>query len=202
MKKILLFIALVISMVSFAQTKKKTTVNRKPTTQKTTVLPGLKVFGIGFETTRKNYEQELAKKGYTKPSKFGQYDEYIVEFAGHKDCKFDIYYNVATDSITHIKIVFPYETYDQSSDVHSEIVRQLDTKYGISERKDELSDLYKKMGEFHHGQVENRWDVNGIHILAVFYWNSRSNKIGDNNFYIKYQTNASSSSEIRPNDDL
>ena len=202
MKKLLLLIALVISVVSFAQTKKKTTVNRKPTAQKTTVLPGLKVFGIGFETTRKKYEQELAKKGYTKPSKFGKYDEFTVEFAGHKNCKFDIYYNVSTDSITNIEIVFPYETYDQASDVHFEIVRQLDTKYGISERKDELSDLYKQLGEYYHGQVENRWNVNGIQILAVLWWNSHSNKKGDNKFYIEYKTNASNSSEIRPNEDL
>lgn len=195
MKKLLLIIALVVPITSFAQTKKKATFNRKPTTQKATVLPGLKVFGIGFETTRKRYEQELAKKGYIKSSKFSNYDEYTVEFAGHKDCKFRIYYNVTTDSITIIRIKFPYDTYDKCSNPHYELVKQLDAKYGESKRNTLGVDL-------HQGLVMNTWNSNGIKIEADCLWNSRSNKDGENSLSLSYYTNASTSSEIKPNEDL
>ena len=203
MKKFLLILVLITPIVFFAQAKKKVTPRKKPaTSQQLAELPGFKVFGIGFETTREKYEQELAKKGYTKPSKFSNYDEYTVEFAGHNNCKFSIYYNVTTDSITNIKILFPYETYDKAGDAQYEIVKQLDAKYGKSERKDDLSDFYKLLGEYHHGQVENKWVYNGIKIYAICLWNSESNKAGDNYFYLNYFTNAKRTSEIKPNDDL
>jgi len=202
MKKLILILVLMLPMASLAQSNKKAVNKKRATTQRTVELPGFKVFGIGFETTREKYEQELSKKGYKNPSKFGNYDEYIVDFAGHKNSRFSIHYNVVTDSITYIKILFPYETYKQNSEAHYDIVRQLDSKYGKSERKDALSEIFKELGEYNHGQVENKWEINGIEILAIFYWHSESDKIGDNWFCLNYYTNASNSTEIKPSDDL
>jgi len=204
MKRLLLIIAMMIPLVSFAQNTKRTSTTsvRNNVSAKPVELPGLKVYGIGFETTRKRYEQELSKKGYTKPSKFSNYDEYIVDFAGYKDCKFEVHYNVNTDSITSISVTFPYETYRQNSDAHIEIVRQLDAKYGKSESKDETSEIWKKLGMFDRGLVENRWVVNGVAINAAFLWNSSSNKVGDNSFSLYYYTKASKSTAIKANDDL
>ncbi len=202
MRQIFFLLLLVIPMTSFSQTKKSGTINKSNATSTVGTLPGLKVFGIGFETTRKKYELALSKKGYKNPSKFGEYDEYIVNFSGYKDCKFDIYYNVTTDSITKIKILYPFETYEENSDAHFEIVKQLDAKYGASERSDKEADFWKKFGKYNHGNVENVWNVNGIKIEAFFWWHSESNEKGDNEFYLLYYTNASASKEIKPNDDL
>ena len=126
----------------------------------------------------------------------GNYDQYTVEFAGYENCKFSIYYNVNTDSITQIRVDFPYTNYLDNHYANSSIIKQLNEKYGKS-KEDRMN-----WGVRTEGQVSNDWTYNGIRISTVFLWNSESDKVGDNKFHLHYYTKAKSSKAIKPSDDL
>lgn len=105
MKKILVFMAIMIAVVVQANAQK--------------------VFGIDITTTCKRYCYQLAaKKGYKPYESVAGDKRFKVTYAGYKGTEMHVRYDQSNDSITEVAFYFPNRTKEEKSDIYNDLVRQ------------------------------------------------------------------------------
>lgn len=200
MRLILLFLSVLICSLSYSQNR--TNANRNSAkTVKTNTVSGPRVLGINIKNTKTKYNAELMRKGYKSVSKFGDHYEYKVTFAGYNDCKLQLFFNNTTDSITEVKIIFPFDKYKDIEPAENDIIKQLRAKYGKFSEHD-FGQIYRMLGEDYHGNMNYVGGNGGCSIVLWKKWNSRSDRAGENELKLIYTTGVKRDDKVNVSDDL
>lgn len=163
----------------------------------------LSVLGINPNTTLKNFNLALSKKGIRPILTAEGLYEYKVNYAGYPNCRMEVKYNTGNDSIRTITIEIPHESIAKDKAIFENLTKQFKEKYG---NESDLGEELTKLKEEYVGHPIRRTRYErsyGKHKINECYvkWYFDDDEYEDG-VEVKYYTNAYSDGKISISSDI
>ena len=163
----------------------------------------LSVLGINPNTTMKNFNIALAKKGFKPTQTADGLYEYKVKYAGYSNCSMEVKFNVGNDSVLSITIDIPHESIAKDESIFDNLTKQFKEKYG---NENDMGEELIKIQEEYEGRIikrtryERSYGKNKINKCYVkWYFNDEEYEDG---VEVVYYTNARADKKVFVNSDI
>ncbi len=113
----------------------------------------LSVLGINPNTTMKEFNLALSKKGVRPTQTAEGLYEYKVKYAGYSNCRMEVKFNIGNDSILKVTIEFPHESIAKDKAIFENLTKQFKDKYG---NESDLGEALIKIKEEYEGHPIRR----------------------------------------------
>ena len=161
------------------------------------------VLGINPNTTMKNFNAALLKKGI-KPTQTatGLY-EYKVTYAGYPNCRMEVMFNSGNDSVRTVTIDIPHESVAKDKAIFENLTKQFREKYG--HESDLRENLIKIEEDFTGRPIKRTRSEKSYGVFRINQCNV--NWYFDDDEYedgveVKYHTKASNDKKVSVNSDI
>lgn len=163
----------------------------------------LSVLGINPNTTMKEFNLALSKKGI-KPAQTAEgIYEYKVKYAGYSNCRMEVEFNIGNDSILTVIIEFPHESIAKDGAIFENLTKQFKEKYGneadLGEELIKLKEWYERR-PIKRTRYEKSYGKFKINLCYVkWYFNDEEYEDG---VEVKYYTNANKEKKVAVSPDI